>query len=103
MYLGNHCQGCGGGKGNQTCKIARCSLEHGKIEYCYECESYPCDKYNYIDDFDSFITHKHQKLDLERAKQIGIDNYNNEQKEKIEILHMLLSKYNDGRKKHSTV
>jgi len=46
MHLGNHCPGCGG-KGNQSCKIARCSLEHGKIE----------------------------------------------------ILHILLSKYNDGRKK----
>jgi len=98
MHLGNHCPGCGG-KGNQSCKIARCSLEHGKIEYCYECRSYPCDNYKHIDDFDSFITHKQQKSDLEKAKQIGIDNYNAEQKEKIEILHILLSKYNDGRKK----
>ena len=44
MLLGNHCGGCG--NGNQSCKIARCSLEHGKIEYCYECKQYPCEKYH---------------------------------------------------------
>ena len=25
------------GNGNQSCRIAKCSLEHGQIEYCYEC------------------------------------------------------------------
>lgn len=29
MLLGNYCGGCG--NGNQSCKIAKCSLEHGKI------------------------------------------------------------------------
>lgn len=62
MFLGKHCGGCG--NGNQSCGIAKCSLEHGKIEYCYECESYPCEKYRYIDKYDSFITHKRQKADL---------------------------------------
>ena len=32
MLLGNYCGGCG--NGNQSCRIAKCSLEHGKIEYC---------------------------------------------------------------------
>ena len=52
MFLGKHCGGCG--NGNQSCGIAKCSLEHGKIEYCYECESYPCEKYRYIDKYDSY-------------------------------------------------
>ena len=29
------------GFGSQSCPIARCSLEHGKLEYCSECEEYP--------------------------------------------------------------
>ena len=29
MFLSKHCPGCGGGEGNQSCKIARCSMEHG--------------------------------------------------------------------------
>lgn len=97
MLLGNHCGGCG--NGNQSCKIARCSLEHGKIEYCYECKQYPCEKYQHIDDYDIFITSRRQKADLERAKNIGIEQYNLEQQEKIQILSYLLSNYNDGRRK----
>ena len=71
MLLGNYCGGCG--NGNQSCRIAKCSLEHGQIEYCYECRQYPCEKYQHIDDYDSFITHKRRKADLERAKNIGIE------------------------------
>ena len=99
MFLNKNCPGCGGGEGNQSCKIARCSLEHGKIEYCYECEKYTCEKYQHIDDYDSFITHQRRKTDLERAKNIGIEQYNHEQQEKTQILSYLLSNYNDGRRK----
>ncbi len=41
MRLGKHCGGCG--NGNQSCAIARCSLEQGDVEYCYECKEYPCE------------------------------------------------------------
>ena len=98
MFLGKHCGGCG--NGNQSCKIAKCSLEHGEVEYCYECENYPCEKYQHIDKYDSFITHKHQKRDLERAQNLGIEQYNLEQQEKIQILSLLLANYNDGRRKN---
>lgn len=98
MLLGNYCGGCG--NGNQSCRIAKCSLEHGKVEYCYECEQYPCEKYEHIDEYDSFITHRRRKADLERAQSIGIEQYNLEQQEKIQILSHLLSNYNDGRRKN---
>ena len=98
MFLGNHCGGCG--NGNQSCKIAKCSLEHGKMEYCFECKNYPCEKYSHIDEYDSFITHKRQKADLERVQNIGIKQYNLEQQEKIQILSHLLANYNDGRRKN---
>lgn len=84
MFLGKHCGGCG--NGNQSCGIAKCSLEHGKIEYCYECESYPCEKYRYIDKYDSFITHKRQKADLKMIQDIGVEQYNLQQREKMQIL-----------------
>lgn len=97
MLLGNHCGGCG--NGNQSCKIARCSLEHGGLEYCFQCDEYPCEKYLHIDVFDSFISHQNQKRDMEKAREIGIEAYNVEQREKREILNYLLSNYNDGRRK----
>ena len=98
MRLGNYCGGCG--NGNQSCGIAKCSLEHGKIEYCYECKQYPCEKYQHIDKYDSFITHRRRNADLERAQSMGIEQYNAEQQEKIQILSHLLSNYNDGRRKN---
>ena len=99
MFLNKNCPGCGGGDGNQSCKIAKCSMEHGGVEYCFQCSEYPCEKQKHIDDFDSFITHRNQKSDLEKAQRIGIDAYNAEQIEKSKILDILLSGYNDGRKK----
>ena len=99
MHLNKYCPGCGGGEGNQSCKIAKCSLEHNGVEYCFQCSKYPCEKYSHIDDFDSFITHRNRRADLKKAKEIGIEAYNTEQLEKIKILDILLSGFNDGRKK----
>ena len=98
MRLGGHCGGCG--NGNRACAVARCSLEQERpIEYCYECRRYPCERYRHIDEFDSFITHRRQKADAEKAQKLGIDAYNREQTEKLGMLTKLLAEYNDGRKK----
>lgn len=99
MHLDNYCPGCGGGEGNQSCTIARCSQKHDGIEYCFLCEEYPCEKYDGIDLFDSFITHRNQLKDFEKVKKIGMDLYQSELEEKIEILKFLLTNYNDGRRK----
>lgn len=98
MLLGKYCGGCG--NGNQSCRIAKCSLEHGKVEYCFACESYPCERYQNMGEYDSFITHRRRRADLEKAKNIGIAQYDLEQQEKVQILSYLLSNYNDGRRKN---
>lgn len=97
MHLGGHCPGCG--FGSQSCKIARCSLDHGGVEYCYQCPEYPCSQYDGMDEFDSFITHQRRTADMERAKQLGPAAYQAEQQQKIQILNTFLSDYNDGRHK----
>ncbi len=74
MHLGGYCPGCGGGAGNQSCAIARCSLEHGGVAFCWECPEYPCARYDGFDEADSFMPHR-------------------------EILGLLLAEYNDGRRK----
>lgn len=99
MHLGGYCPGCGGGEGNQSCRIARCSLEHGSPAYCSDCERYPCEKYQGIDAFDSFITHQRRDADLKRVGEIGEEAYCAEQREKIEMLAFLLEGFNDGRRK----
>lgn len=99
MNLNQYCPSCGGGEGNQSCSIAKCSLQHGNIEYCFQCEHYPCVKYDGIDEFDSFITHQHQKQDMEKFKELGIELYSAEQRRKKVLLNHLLNIYNDGRRK----
>ena len=99
MRLDGYCPGCGGGAGNQSCAIAKCSLLHDKVEYCFLCPKYPCRRYEGIEEYDSFITHQRQLRDNAKAKEIGIEAYNEEQTQKAEILQTLLSDYNDGRRK----
>lgn len=99
MKLDDYCPGCGGGAGNQGCTIAKCSLQHDNVEYCYQCSEYPCEKYEGIDEFDSFITHRNQIKDMEKAEKMGIEQYNLEIGQKADILKYLLTNYNDGRRK----
>ena len=99
MKLDSYCPGCGGGEGNQSCKIAKCSIQHDKIEYCNQCQEFPCDQYGRADEYDIFITHRNWKQDFEKMKQIGVKAYNFEQGQKLEILKCLLKDYNDGRRK----
>ncbi len=99
MYLNNNCPGCGGGEGHQSCAIVRCSQQHGGIEYCYMCGEYPCERYDGVTDFDSFITHRNMIKDFDKAKNVGLDAYQSALNEKVEILRALLDNYNDGRRK----
>ena len=99
MKMDGHCPGCGGGEGNQSCKIARCSIQHGKIEYCNQCQEFPCDKYGRTDEYDIFTTHRNWRQDFEKLKDVGVETYHSEQMQKLRILKFLLESYNDGRKK----
>lgn len=99
MKLDGFCPGCGGGAGNQSCAIAKCSLSRGGMEYCCECGDYPCGLYEGIDEFDSFITHQHQRKDMRSLQALGPECHQARLAQKREILLHLLSHYNDGRRK----
>lgn len=95
----NACPGCGGGVGHQPCMIVRCAMQHGNIEYCFECSEFPCDKYAVAMEYDSFLPKKNMVNDLKKAQTMGIDKYLDELSHKIKILNELLKCYNTGRKK----
>lgn len=99
MKLDGYCPGCGGGAGNQGCAIAKCSLRQGGLEYCFQCREYPCEKYDNTEAFDSFITHRNQLKDMEKAQKTGMEQYHSDLHKKAEILRYLLLDYNDGRHK----
>ena len=106
MRLGGYCPGCGGGAGNQSCAIARCSLEHGGVQFCWECPEYPCSHYEGFDDGDSFVPHRNRRQDIALARELGLEVYLAQLEENRAILGTLLAGYNDGRRKtlfHSAV
>ena len=101
MAGASKCPGCSG-EGFMTkhpaCGVLSCSQRKG-LEYCFQCDEYPCKKYDGADQSDSFITHLNQLRDMEKAKSIGIDAYMSEQSEKVAVLETLLESYDDGRRK----
>lgn len=99
MHLGGHCPGCGGGPGNQSCAIAKCSLQHGQPDFCWQCQEYPCPRYDGFDDYDSFLPHRCRQRDIAQAQAMGLGPYLEQLEEKRCILDTLLDRYNDGRRK----
>jgi hypothetical protein len=97
----SRCPGCAGegfSAVHPSCGVLSC-CQRKEIEYCFECVEYPCKRYDNVDLYDSFITHKNQIRDLEKAKKIGMEAYKTEQTEKLSILEILLSDFDDGRRK----
>ena len=99
MRLGGYCPGCGGGAGNQSCTIAKCSLQHGEVQFCWACPEYPCSRYEGFDNGDSFVPHRNRRKDIALAWEIGLEAYLARLEEKRAILDTLLAGYNDGRRK----
>lgn len=99
MQVGGYCPGCGGGAGNQSCAIARCSLEQGRPEFCSSCAAYPCVRYDEFDTADSFVPHSRRAADLAQAGEMGLDAWLALLRQKRAVLDQLLADWNDGRRK----
>ncbi len=97
MQIRGECSGCfSGSTCYQTCPLAPCSVRHGNVDYCFQCPEYPCKRYDGIDAHDSLISHRNQKKDMLKAKEMGIESYLKEQRAKKDILNRLLENYDDG-------
>ena len=97
----SRCPGCAGegfSEVHPACGVLSCCQRKG-LEYCFLCDEFPCKKYDGADLLDSFITHKNQFRDMDRAKQIGMEAYAAELNAKVQILEELLRSYDDGRRK----
>lgn|GEM_PF-1312666 len=68
-------------------------------QYLFGCEEYPCERYDGASLYDSFITHRNQIRDLDKAKQMGLAAYEAELNEKVRVLEKLLNGFDDGRRK----
>jgi hypothetical protein len=95
------CPGCAGegfSEVHPPCGALTC-CQRKEFEYCFLCHEYPCKKFVSADLTDSFITHKNQFRDLDKAKRIGMETYKAELNEKVMLLEELLKNHDDGRRK----
>lgn len=98
----SRCPGCGGVdfyEKHPACGIISCSLRHGGVEYCFQCDEYPCDRYSGKNDKDSFITYQHVPSDMDAAKNNGVGSYLDQLSKKSIILDDLLKDWDNGRLK----
>lgn len=98
----SRCPGCGGPDfflKHPACGVISCGLKHGGIEFCYQCKEYPCSRYHSVGQQDSFISYRTVLSDFRKAETEGLAAIQEELKEKMVMLQVLLEKYNDGRRK----
>lgn len=98
----SRCPGCGGTgfyEKHPSCGIISCAGRHG-VDYCFQCEEYPCSRYAAPHEDDSFITYQNVQRDFARAKEQGLEVYRRQLDEKVQMLSLLLADYNDGRRKN---
>ncbi len=62
----------------------------------FQCPEYPCRRYDGIYAHDSLISHRNQKKDLLKAKEMGIDACLAEQRAKKGLLDRMPREYDDG-------
>jgi hypothetical protein len=72
------CEGCRKEKCKifKNCKVRDC-LENKKIDFCFECSDFPCDNTG----FDQHLHKRSVDINL-RMKEIGVEKYYNEIKDK---------------------
>jgi len=95
------CPGCGGPNfysQHPSCAVINCNERHDKVEYCFECSEFPCDKYRGPADADSFISYRNVGADMAEAGQ-DIEGYMCNLRVKLRHLETLLENYDDGRSK----
>ena len=96
------CPGCGGEdffEKHPSCAIITCSKKHKNIEFCFNCDEYPCKRYLEPTEKDSFITYKNREKNIKSASE-DLNKYLDELQKKKIILGELLKNYNDGRMKN---
>ncbi len=78
-------QGCEGCRiRNKNCAFIRrdCNqLRKKELEFCYECENFPCQKLQKLDNRYSERYYVNMIKNLERIKEIGVDKWLQEQQE----------------------
>lgn len=92
----SRCIGCRLGEQHSWCSIYMCCVVKKGFEACIECDEYPCEKYARR----KWCTDKVSQaaeINLEQIREIGLESWLEEQRERRLLVDELLANYNEGR------
>jgi hypothetical protein len=98
----SRCPGCGGPDfhlKHPSCSVITCNRKHDNVEFCFQCSEYPCERYKQPSRVDSFITYRNVLTDFADARD-NLPRYKRILNDKVEILGLLIDRYNDGKRKN---
>lgn len=73
-----------------------CARRHGVVEFCTECDEYPCERFTAAIGHDSFVTYRRRDADLSRVGS-HLDELLTEYRERTRLLGRLIADFDDGR------
>ena len=102
----SRCPGCAGPdffNKHPSCSYITCCVKKKQREVCAQCDEFPCSKFDsWLEtggDYDSFLTHKNAKPNLEFIQTYGLEKFLEHQRRRIDVLKQLLKNFDDGRSK----
>ncbi len=96
----SRCPGCAGPgfwQKHPGSPVLNCCVKRKGLEFCSECNEFPCSKFKDTDKYDSFLTHKKMVSNLNFIKKYGIKKFRDQQKKRIKLLETMINNFNDGR------
>lgn len=100
----SRCPGCGGPEFHDkhpSCGYVTCCVKKKRLEACAQCDEFPCQRFDsWLKDggeYDSFITHRNAKKNMDFIIEHGLDKFIANQKKRIALLKTMLSIFDDGR------
>ena len=97
----SRCLSCHLGDQHSYCSVYRCCVTKRGLFTCADCDEYPCERLLRVlgveEGLDSFISHKPALPNLDRIREVGLETYLEEQRERRLLVEQLLADYNEGR------
>jgi len=97
----SRCLSCHLGEQHSYCSVYRCCVTKRGLFTCADCDEYPCERLLRVlgveEGLDSFISHRPALPNLDRIREVGLEIYLEEQRERRLLVEQLLADYNEGR------
>ena len=97
----SRCLSCHLGEQHSYCSVYRCCVTRRGHFTCADCDEVPCERLLRVlgveEELDSFLSHKPALPNLNRIREVGLETYLEEQKERRLLVEHLLANYNEGR------